>query len=127
MKKILLIISLLCTVSGFAQLQKDSIIGVWEYIDKDDHSQKLVITEDSVTVITQVLVYPDNKTWTTVTYTGKYAIINDSTIHVIYWDNPREEQFYHVIKMGNGKMLVQLNGQRKSKLTGERRDYTRVE
>jgi hypothetical protein len=127
MKKFLLLFALMCTVRGFAQLQKDSIIGVWEYIDKDNKSQKLVITEDSVTVIAQVARYPDYKTWDVVTYTGKYTIINDSTIHVIYWDNPREEQFYHVLKMGNGKMLVQLNGKRKSKLTGERREYTKPE
>ncbi|HTF03575.1 MAG TPA: hypothetical protein VK826_06090 [Bacteroidia bacterium] len=108
MKKLLFLFGVLLTVSLNAQVDKDSIVGTWVHVDDQGRAQKLVITIDSVTVVGQSLRYGSTDIWDTVSYSGRYTIINGNTLHVIYWDDPREEQFYEIIKQENGTMTVQL-------------------
>lgn len=122
MKIILLVFVFLIGSQLSAQIQQDSIIGTWIHLDDKGRAHKLVITKDSLTVIGQSLQYGSNDIWDTVSYTGRYAIIEGNILHVIYWDDPREEQFYEIIKQENGTMTVQLRVPIKKKL-GDPRLY----
>lgn len=115
MKKLIAACVLLINIQLSAQLTKDSVIGTWEYYDNDSQLQQLIITQDSVTVVARVPVYPENKTWTTVTYSGSYTIIDGKIIHVVFYEDPREESFYHVTHFQNGEMEVVLNDSAKHK------------
>ena len=97
MKHLIFFFLIAISIPGWSQITTDSIIGTWEYVDKDGQAQQLVITDANVTVIARVPVYPENTTWITSTYSGPYTIIDGKVLHVIYNDEPREESFYHII------------------------------
>ena len=124
MKHLIFFFLIAISIPGWSQITTDSIIGTWEYVDKDGQAQQLVITDANVTVIARVPVYPENTTWITSTYSGPYTIIDGKVLHVIYNDEPREESFYHIIKLENGQMEVVLNGSAKNK-RGKVHKYTR--
>lgn len=122
MKHIVLLFLLANCIPAWSQITTDSVVGTWVWVDKEGKDQKLVITPDSVTVIHQYLVAPENKVWKTMSYTGRYTIVDGDMLHVIFWDDPREEQFYLIEKIKDGTITLVLDVP-KRKTSGEKRIY----
>lgn len=106
MKHALLLFLLCLTIPAWSQITKDSVTGTWVCVDNQGYEQKLVISNDSVTVIAQYPSDEDSNEWITITYTGVYTIEKGEKIHVIFNDNPREESFYKVVRAADGTLQI---------------------
>lgn len=115
MKYILLLVLVVISVPAFSQITNDSVVGTWVHIDQHGVEQKLVISKDSVTVITQYQSAQDSNEWITNTYTGVYTIEKGDKIHVIFNDKPREEAFYKVIRGEDGSLQIVVEAHEKKK------------
>lgn len=115
MKHLLLLFLVAITIPAFSQITSDSVVGTWTHIDNQGVEQKLVITEDSLTVFSQSQSTQDSNEWLTISYTGSYTIEKGGKIHVIFNDQPREEAFYEVVRAGNGTLQIVVPTSNKKK------------
>src|SRR5688572_30593616 len=98
MKHVLLVLLLATASPVSAQITTDSVKGTWIDTAYYGRVQKLIITNDSVTVIAPYRTAPGSNEWKTATYSGFYTIEKGDKLHVIFNDNPREEAFYTVVR-----------------------------
>lgn len=96
MKHIFLLLLIATTSCAFAQITTDSVKGTWVDTVYYGRVQKLIITNDSVTVVVPYRTAPGSNEWKTSTYSGSYTIEKGNKLHVIFNDNPPEEAYYKV-------------------------------
>jgi hypothetical protein len=106
MKHILLFFFVAFTFPAFSQITNDSITGTWVNEDYYGKEQKLIITNDSVTVVAPYKTAPGSNEWKTVTFSGSYTIEKGNKIHVIFNEEPREEAFYKVVRAEDGSLQI---------------------
>lgn len=115
MKHIPLFFLLLLSVPAWSQITKDSVTGTWVCVDNQGYEQKLVISDDSVTVIAQYPSDEDSNEWITISYTGAYTLEKGEKIHVIFNYKPREEAFYKVVRATDGSIQIVVPTLKKKK------------